>query len=148
MYYGLENTCFDVTTSTNHNSAYAFNSKGLITPGTDNAGSLFAISAETGKTLWKYDQRAGMMSSVATGGGLLFTGDTVGHFRAFDQQNGKVLWDVNLGSEVSGYPVTFSVKGKQYVAVSTGTSLVSNGINGLIGAKPTKVNAVYVFALP
>lgn len=148
MYYGLQNMCFDVTTSTNHSTAYAFNSKGRLSPGTQNAGSLFAISAETGKTLWKYDQRAGMMSSVATGGGLVFTGDTVGHFRAFDAQNGKVLWDVNLGTEISGYPVSFAVKGKQYVAISTGTSLVSNAVNGLIGAKQPKVNAVYVFALP
>ena len=88
------------------------------------------------------------MSSAATGGGLIFTGDTVGHFRAFDQQNGKILWDVNLGAEVSGYPVTFAVKGKQYVAVSTGSSLVSGAVNTLIGAKPPRVNAVYVFALP
>ena len=50
---------------------------------------LFAISAETGKTLWKYDQRAGMMSLVATGGGLLFGGDTNGRFRAFDQDAGQ-----------------------------------------------------------
>ncbi|MEP7354191.1 MAG: PQQ-binding-like beta-propeller repeat protein [Acidobacteriota bacterium] len=107
-----------------------------------------AISAETGKTLWRYDQRAGMMSSVATGGGLIFTGDTVGHFRAFDQQNGKILWDVNLGSEVSGCPITFSVKGKQCVAVSTGNSLVSTSMNTLTGSKVTKVNAVYVFSLP
>ena len=148
MYYGLQNLCFDVTTSANHSTAYAFTSKGRLSPGTENAGSIFAISAETGKTLWRYDQRAGMMSSVATGGGLIFTGDTVGHFRAFDQQNGKVLWDVNLGAEVSGYPVTFAVKGKQYVAVSTGSSLVSNAVNTLIGANPPKVNAVYVFALP
>ena len=58
----------------------------------------------------------------------LDTGDTNGHFRAFDQQNGKILWDVNLGAEVSGYPVTFAVKGKQYVAVSTGSSLVSGAV--------------------
>jgi len=148
MYYGLQNLCFDVTTSENHSTAYAFSSKGRLSPGTENAGSIFAISAETGKTLWRYDQRAGMMSSVATGGGLIFTGDTVGHFRAFDQQNGKILWDVNLGAELSGYPVTFAVKGKQYVAVSTGSSLVSGAVNTLIGAKPPKVNAVYVFALP
>ena len=148
MYYGLQNLCFDMTTSENHSTAYAFTSKGRLSPGSENAGSVFAISAETGKTLWRYDQRAGMMSSVATGGGLLFTGDTVGHFRAFDQQNGKVLWDVNLGAELSGYPVTFAVKGKQYVAISSGSSLVSGAVNTLIGAKPPKVNAVYVFALP
>ena len=78
-----------------------------IAPGTENIGSLFAISAETGKTLWRYDQRAGMMSLVATGGGLIFAGDTNGHFRAFDQDTGKVLWEMNLGSPVTGYPITY-----------------------------------------
>jgi alcohol dehydrogenase (cytochrome c) len=148
MYYGLQNLCFDVTTSENHNTAYAFTSKGRISPGTDNAGSLFAISAETGKTLWKYDQRAGLMSSVATGGGLVFIGDTVGKFRAFDQQNGKILWEVNLGSEISGYPITFSANGKQYVAVGTGRSLVSSASNAATGISATKTNAMFVFALP
>ena len=51
---------------------------------------------------------------------LIFTGDTNGHFRAFDDESGKVLWDINLGSPVTGYPITYSVAGKQYVAVSVG----------------------------
>lgn len=148
MFFGLQNLCFDATSLATRTTAYGFNTKGLLTPGMENAGSLFAISAETGKTLWRYDQRAGMMSSVATGGGLLFTGDTNGRFRAFDQQNGKILWEVNLGSEISGYPVTFAVNGKQYVAVSTGTSLVSSSVNLLVDLHPTKMNAIYVFALP
>ena len=50
------------------------------------------------------------MSLVATGGGLIFGGDTNGHFRAFDQENGKVLWDMNLGSPVTGYPITYAVQ--------------------------------------
>ena len=65
---------------------------------------MWAISAETGKTVWKHEQRAGMLSLVATGGGLVFGGDANGRFRAFDDRNGKVLWEVNLGSPVSGYP--------------------------------------------
>ena len=65
---------------------------------------MWAISAETGKTLWKYEQRAGMLSLVATGGGLVFGGDANGRFRAFDDRTGKVLWEANLGSPVSGYP--------------------------------------------
>ena len=68
--------------------------------------------------------------------------------RAISVDDGKILWEVNLGSEISGYPVTFSVKGKQYVAVSTGTSLVSSSVNLLVDLHPTKVNAIYVFALP
>ena len=104
---------------------------------------------ETGRTVWKYEQRAGAMSLVATGGGLLFGGDTNGHFRAFDQETGKVLWEINLGSPVTGYPVTYAAGGKQYVAVSTGNSLVSSGLNRLAPElHPSEASNVFVFALP
>ena len=83
-----------------------------LAPGTDKVGTVFAISAETGRTLWKYEQRAGILSLVATGGGLIFVGDADGHFRALDDQSGKVLLDVNLGSPVTGYPITFAVNGQ------------------------------------
>ena len=59
MYYSLQNTCMSATAVQN-NSAYQFTSRASITEGTDNVGTLHAISAETGKTLWKYEQRAGM----------------------------------------------------------------------------------------
>ena len=148
MYYGLQNTCNDLT-SVDNTSAYGINGRASISPGTDKVGTLFAISVETGKTVWRYDQRAGMMSSVATGGGLIFTGDTNGHFRAFDDQTGAVLWDVNLGSPVTGYPITYSVKGKQYVAVSVGNSLVSSGLNRLTPELlPSTSSSMFVFALP
>jgi alcohol dehydrogenase (cytochrome c) len=148
MYYGLQNTCSTITSNSNPNSAYGFNARPQIATGTDKVGSLFAISAETGKVIWRYDQRAGMMSSVATGGGLVFTGDTNGHFRAFDDQTGAVLWDINLGSPITGYPITYSVRGKQYVAVSVGNSLVSSGLNRLAPELlPSNSSNIFVFAL-
>ena len=67
-------------------------------PATDKVGTVWAISAETGTTTWKHEQRAGMMSLVATGGGLVFGGDANGRFKALDDRTGKVLWDMNLGS--------------------------------------------------
>jgi PQQ-dependent dehydrogenase (methanol/ethanol family) len=149
MYYGLQNTCMDMTAINNPNTAYSFNSRAEVTPGTNNIGTLYAISAETGKTLWKYEQRAGMMSLVATGGGLIFGGDTNGRFRAFDQDSGKVLWEVNLGSPVTGYPITFSAGGKQYVAASVGNSLVSSGLNRLApDLHPSNASNIFVFSLP
>ena len=149
MYYSVQNTCMNETSNDSPNSAYGFSSTARIAPGTEKVGSLFAISAETGKTVWKYDNRAGMMSLVATGGGLIFGGDTNGHFRAFDQRTGAVLWDVNLGSPVTGYPITYSVRGKQYVAVSVGNSLVSSGLNRLTPELlPSNANNIFVFALP
>jgi alcohol dehydrogenase (cytochrome c) len=151
MYYPLQNTCMmaaamEVKPFTT--SPYAFRSKAQITPGTDKVGTVQAISAETGKINWKFEQRSGMMSLVATGGGLLFGGDTVGHFYALDQDSGKVLWSVNLGSPVTGYPITYAVNGKQYVAVSTGNSLVSSGLNTLTPElHPSNASNVFVFAL-
>ncbi len=112
-------------------------------------GTLYATSVETGKTLWKYEQRAAMMSLLSTAGGLIFGGDTNGRFRAFDQRTGRVLWEVSLGSPGSGYPVTFAVGGKQYVAVSTGSSLTAMGANRLTpGLTPSLGNNLCVFALP
>jgi len=148
MYYGLQNTCAQQTAIDN-GSMYSFNARAEIAPGTQKIGSLYAISAETGKTLWRYDQRAAMMSVVATGGGLLFAGDTNGRFRAFDQDSGKILWETILGAPVTGYPITYSVRGKQYVAVSVGNSLASSSLNRLAEElRPGNASNVFVFALP
>jgi len=150
MFYSLQNACTTMTAiQDTPTTAYAIQSNNQIAPGTDKLGSIHAISVETGKTLWKYEQRAGYMSLVATGGGLIFGGDTAGHFRAFDQSSGAVLWDVNLGSPVTGYPITYSIAGKQYVAVSTGNSLVSSGLNRLTPElRPSSASNIFVFALP
>ena len=79
----------------------------------------------------------------------MFGGNTNGRFRAFDQRNGRVLWEVNLGSPISGYPVTFAVDGKQYVAISTGSSLTAMGANRLtFEPTPSLGNNLFVFALP
>jgi len=152
MYYPLQNTCGNITALPEQpwtTSPYDIRSKNMITPGTDKIGTLQAINVETGRIAWKHERRPGMMSLVATGGGLIFGGDTNGHFMAFDQDNGKVLWEVNLGSPVTGYPITYSANGKQYVAVSTGNSLVSSGLNTLAPElHPSNASNIFVFALP
>jgi PQQ-dependent dehydrogenase (methanol/ethanol family) len=149
MYFPLQNLCMEATSLPPDSSLYAIGAKGMLAPGVKDAGTVQAISVETGTTAWKYSQRAGALSLLATGGGLVFGGDTAGRFRAFDDRTGKVLWEVNLGSPVSGYPVAFAVNGKQYVAVSTGPSLVAGGVNFTTPEiKPSATNQMYVFALP
>ena len=149
MYYPLQNACVDVTAvEDTPTQTYAISNEPRIAPGTDKLGTIEAIDVATGRTVWKYEQRAGTMSLVATGGGLVFGGDTAGKFRAFDQANGKILWEVNLGSPVTGYPVTYSVSGKQYVAVSVGNSLVSTGLNRLTPEiKASNSSNIFVFTL-
>jgi alcohol dehydrogenase (cytochrome c) len=152
MYFPLQNVCMQITATTatpTVDDVYAISSTNEIAPGTDNVGTIEAISVETGETAWKHEQRAGATSLVATGGGLLFGGDVQGRFRAFDQRTGEVLWEVNLGSQVTGFPVTFAVGGKQYIAISTGGAPNTFGLAALTPElRAGTANNLYVFALP
>ena len=152
MYMPLQNMCNMATTTTDQrdpSKVYGINMAQQIAPGTDKVGTVWAISVETGRAAWKYEQRAGTLSVVATGGGLVFGGDDNGRFRALDDRTGKVLWETNLGSPVSGFPMTYSVGGKQYVAVTTGPSLVSGSALRLTPElKPGNAANIFVFALP
>jgi PQQ-dependent dehydrogenase (methanol/ethanol family) len=153
MYFPLQNSCMDVTTQIDRpslTSLYGFSSRNQIARGSgDKLGAIHAISVETGRTAWKYEQRAATTSLVATGGRLIFGGDANGRFKAFDQETGTVLWEVNLGSAITGYPITYAVGGRQFVAVSTGGSLATGGLNGLTPeVRPGSSNTLFVFALP
>ena len=152
VYTPMHNTCMEATSNSEvwqPDDAYALDTRTIITPGMENAGRLEAISVETGETIWKIEQRAAMTSVMATGSGLLFSGDANGRFRALDQNTGEILWEVNLGSHVTGYPATFSVDGRQYVAVSTGGSLNTMSLLGLAPElRAGTANNLYVFALP
>ncbi len=150
MYMPLRNACARMmaTTTGNTSSLYALAVRDQLAPGTDQLGTVQAISAETGETLWKYEQRAATTSLVTTGGGLVFGGDMNGRFRAFDQETGEVLWEINLGSPLTGFPMTYAVGGRQYVAASTGTSGTSNRFLPLTPElRPSAGNNLFVFAL-
>ncbi len=113
-------------------------------------GRLTAVSASTGQLLWTYDQRAAIGSVLTTGGGLVFAGDFYRHFRAFDAQTGEVLWELPLSGSVTGYPISYAVDGKQYVAVGAGEGTV--GQRHLAGLypelkAPEGSNILMVFAL-
>jgi PQQ-dependent dehydrogenase (methanol/ethanol family) len=152
MYFPLQNLCNMATTTTDQrdpSKVYGINMVQQLAPGTDKVGTVWAISVDTGRAAWKYEQRAGTLSLVTTGGGLVFGGDDNGRFRAFDDKTGKVLWETNLGAPVSGFPVTFSASGKQYVAVTTGPSLVASSALRLTPElQPGNAANIFVFALP
>ena len=150
MYYPLRNACARLLATREGGLAlYALVFRMEISPGTDQVGTVYAVSAETGRTLWLHEQRSGTMSLVATGGGLIFVGDVNGRFKALDHETGEVLWEVNLGSGVTGFPISYGVDGRQYVAVSTGSSVTTSAFSSLtpeldLGA----ANNIFVFALP
>jgi alcohol dehydrogenase (cytochrome c) len=123
-------------------------------PGTErNMGRLSAYETATMKPLWTLQQRAPFLSAVlSTGGNVAFVGDYDRRFRAVDVKTGKTLWMSRLGTTVQGYPISFSVDGRQYIAVTTGLgggSPEDKPMTMLGGIhRPNNGQALYVFALP
>ena len=150
MYMPLRNTCAEMTARSGERvSHYMIDVKNVLAPGKENLGTVHAISAETGETKWVYEQRAGTMSLVATGGGLVFGGDVNGRFRAHDQETGEVLWEINIGSSVTSFPISYAVDGRQYVAVGTGSAATASTFRRLTPElRPSTNNNLFVFALP
>ena len=150
MYFPLRSTCARVLSTMDGGlPIYRIAVRIELAPGTEQLGTVRAISAETGQTTWIHEQRTATMSLVTTGGGLVFGGDVNGRFRALDQETGEVLWEINLGSPVTGFPISFAVDGRQYVAVSTGNAGTASGFIRLTPEiRPSAGNNLFVFALP
>jgi alcohol dehydrogenase (cytochrome c) len=111
-----------------------------VIPGEKQAGVLAAVNLDTGKLAWKADTDQPLMGGVlATAGNLVFTGEGNGMFNAYDAKNGKKLWSFNAGAGVNAPPVSYSVNGKQYIAVAAGGNTQLDFKRG---------NSVLVFALP
>ena len=111
-----------------------------VVPGEKQWGRLAAVNIDTGKIAWKADTDQPLMGGVlSTAGGVVFTGEGNGMFNAYDAKNGKKLWTFNCGAGVNAPPVSYTVGGKQYIAVAAGGNTQLDFKRG---------NSVFVFALP
>lgn len=123
-------------------------------PGSNgNMARLAAFDVRTMQEKWNFQQRPEWLTGVlTTDGGISIVGDLDRTVHAFDTATGRQLWKSRLGTSVQGFPIAYSVGGKEYIAVPT----------GLGGGSPRNVprtiepdvkhpqngNAIYVFALP
>lgn len=84
-------------------------------------GRLAAVNVDTGKMAWKFDTEQPLIGgALATAGDLVFYGEGNGLFRALHAKTGKLLWEYNCGAGANAMPVSYTVKGRQYVAMGCG----------------------------
>jgi alcohol dehydrogenase (cytochrome c) len=87
-------------------------------------GAVRAIDPHTGDLKWEYKMteftQAGILTTASD---LVFTGGNEGYFFALNARTGALLWKSTVGGQVASGPMTYSVGGRQYVAVAAGSSL-------------------------
>jgi alcohol dehydrogenase (cytochrome c) len=92
--------------------------------GVEPYGVVKALDALTGKQRWEFRLHAPAMAGLlATGGGLVFGGSSEGYFYALDARTGKVLWHFMAGYQIVTNPISYAIRGKQYVAITAGQGL-------------------------
>ena len=113
-----------------------------------------AFDPLTGKKQWSFPTTYGNASSLlATAGDLIFAGDVEGNAFALDARTGEKLWSADTGSIVASPPVSYSIGGRQYIAVSSGGGSILDGRITLFwpeskGKIPQTESRLTVFALP
>ena len=132
-------------------------SRPFAVPGADHFGEVQAWNVDTGQRAWthNYIKSPNWGSMMVTSGGLVFTGGTADRkFHAFDASTGKLLWEAATNSGIVAPPTSFSLDGRQYIAVESGWGGDSRGmqatLNRLFPGDYPEVpegGAVWVFAL-
>lgn len=153
LYVPSNNTCMNLTLNEVDPSFGAYHSSAITelihVPNSDEqVGLVTAVDVATGRTLWQLRQRAGVGGSVlTTGGGLVFVSDDARRFRAFDAATGAILWEQLLNSSAGGFPVSYQIDGRQYIAIAAGGGVNYRTLTPEITQRANG-NMLFVFSLP
>lgn len=122
----------------------------------DQMGELQALDIKSGRTIWRQRRRAPYnTATLTTGGGLVFVGAWDRSAFAYDAKTGAPLWETRLPTMANGFPITYAVNGRQYVAIGAGATLPGSSWALKVPREllkeiknPTNGNGIFVFALP
>jgi glucose dehydrogenase len=110
-----------------------------VIPTEEQSGNVTAVDYNTGKIKWQKKTPQPMIGGIlATAGGLVFTGEGNGWFRAYDAKNGNVLWSFQAGAGVNAPPSSYMLGGKQYIVVAAGGNVQLDFKRG---------NSIFAFSL-
>ena len=120
-----------------------------------NIGEIQAWDMNAGEEVWSVEFQSHNWGGIlTTSGNLIFSGGTSDrYFRAHDASNGNELWRFRTNSGIIGVPSTYSVDGKQYVAVQSGWGVDAAGMTARIDqVRGTRTfvpqgGVIWVFAL-
>ncbi|PWK59064.1 PQQ-dependent dehydrogenase (methanol/ethanol family) [Silicimonas algicola] len=92
-----------------------------VIPDEEQWGNVTAVDYDTGDIAWQVRTEQPMIGGIlATAGGLVFTGEGNGLFKAYDSSNGGELWRFQAGAGVNAPPSSYTVEGQQYIVVAAG----------------------------
>ena len=119
-----------------------------------NLGELLVLDIPSGEVKWRYRSRAPInTAALTTAGGLVFFGDWDRRMFALDAETGDVLWQTRVTTSAQGFPISYMVDGRQYIALpaATGGASWSNMLPRDLApelVRPRNGNSMHVFALP
>ena len=90
---------------------------------TTGTGWVVAFDMLSGEIAWQKEMPGNFnwAGTLSTGGGLVFSGAPDGHVYAMNDETGEVLWKFQTGSGIYAPPTSFTIDGKQYIGVASGT---------------------------
>lgn len=112
-------------------------------------GWLLAWDPVAGKEVWRHQYKGPWNGGVlSTAGDLVFQGDADGRFSAFTARDGHKLWGFDAQTAIIAAPISYSVRGKQFVAVLAGNGGgVPLALPAFGGPKPSPNGRILAFAL-